>query len=195
VVIAGGAEIVAGSLTVVLVIAMVAGAAAVWWAVRTTRRWRRRLSAVLTGVGRPGDRSRVMVGFASLPVTDVSWWAVQRDRHRMWRAVTTAERAVSGAVAADAPIGDLPALSRRLRRTAESVDATLCASGGSPGGTRQARQQVTEVILAAKQLHGAAVEALTSIAQPATSGLTDAVLVEVAALRHGLATVSTGVRR
>lgn len=136
-----------------------------------------------------------MVGVASLPVTDLSWWVAQRDRHRMWRAMAAADRAVAAAVAANAPIGDLAAMNRRLQQTAEAVDATLRVSAGSPAGLRAVRRQVTELVAAAEQVHSAALDALTAAAQPATSGLSGAVRDEVAAVRHGLTTLSAGLRR
>jgi hypothetical protein len=194
---AGAAGIVAGSLSIVLVTVLVVGAAFVWWSVRKARVWYRRARIAVGLV--PGDRSgagsRAMAGVASLPLTELSWWVVQRDRHRMWRAVTAAERSVAAAVAANAPIGDLAALTRRIRKTAESVDATLRACGPSVSAVRPLRQQVTELVAAAEQVRAAALEALTAVSRPATAGLTDAVLVEVAALRHGLTTMSAASRR
>lgn len=193
---AGAAGIVEGSLSIVLVTVLVVGGVFAWWSFRKARGWyrRARIAIGLVPNNRTGASSRAMAGVASLPLTELSWWVVQRDRHRMWRAVTAADRAVATAVAAKAPIGDLPALTRQLRQTAESVDATLRACGPSVSAVRPLREQVTELVVAAEHVRAAALEALTAVSQPATAGLTDAVRVEVAALRHGLTTMSTGPR-
>src|SRR4051812_15373517 len=200
---AGALQVVTGVATVVLVVFMIAGVVAVWSLVRASRRRYRRLRMMLTGLSRASSRSallagagaRVVSGVAALPVADVSWWATQRDRHRMWRAVTAADRAVATAVAADAPVGDLAALTRRVRKTAASVDAALRAGGRTAPMPEPVRRQLADVVRAADDVRDAAVEALAAVAQPATSALSDAVRIEVAALRHGLATIPAGLRR
>src|SRR3954466_11805946 len=86
---------------------------------------------------------RVRARFGVLPAVNFSWLQGYGDRHRMWRAVSAAERAVSAAVAADAASGDLPSLVRRLRRTAQSVDRLLAAAGSGasrPGAGPAARR-------------------------------------------------------
>src|SRR3954449_2118282 len=199
---AGALQVVTGVATVVLVVFMLAGVVAVWSFVRASRRRYRRLRMTLAGLSRASARSallagagaRVVSGVAALPVADMSWWATQRDRHRMWRAVTAADRPVATAVAADAPVGDLAVLTRRLRKTAASVDAAMRASGRSTALPDAVRRQVVDVVRAADDVRDAAVEALAAVAQPATSALTDAVRTEVAALRHGLATIPAGRR-
>src|SRR3954452_14546962 len=74
---------------------------------------------------------RVRARFGGLPTVRFSCLQAYGDRHRMWRAVSAAERAVAAAVAADAASGDLPSLVRRLRRTAQNVDRLLTAAGSS----------------------------------------------------------------
>lgn len=127
----------------------------------------------------------MVAAVASAPASDPRWWLRQRDRQRMWRAVVSAERAVQAANAADAPLGDLVILTRRLHRTARSVDAMLRA-----GADGEAKSHVADVMTAASEIRSAAVDALVSVAQPQATGLTDAVSLEVAALRHGLAAAS-----
>jgi hypothetical protein len=184
--VAGAADVVAGSMAVFFVVMALVAVVGLWWTTRVVRRWRRGFRSMLTREGLTHTGSTVVVSVAALSVTDRAWWVVQRDRHRMWRAVTAAERAVAAAVTEDAPIGDLPALTRHLLRTAGSVDAALRACERSSDGLRPLRQQVTEVVNAAREIQAGAVEALTAIAVPATTGLTDAVRTEVAAVRHGL---------
>jgi hypothetical protein len=116
-------------------------------------------------------------------VTDVKWWAAQQQRHGMWRAVSTAERAVRAAHAAGAPTGDLVALVNQLRTTARSVDAALRAGAGD-------KTQAAEVRTTARQIQQIAAEALLSVARPESAGIAAAVEIEVAALRHGLAAAS-----
>jgi Flp pilus assembly protein protease CpaA len=85
------------SLAFALVMVVVAGVTAVR-AVRFYRRLRRR----------------------ALVLTDAGWWANQRDRRRLWRAVAGAEQAVAAAAAAGVPTGDLASVVRRLRAAAAS---------------------------------------------------------------------------
>jgi hypothetical protein len=186
-------QVIAATMTVAIVVLAVAGAVAVWSRVRAARRRYQRLRGVFTGMGRIGDGGRYAVRFAAARATDVSWWVVQRERHRLWRSVTAADRAVSSAVDADAPVGDLPALVRRLRRGAGTVDAALRACGSTADVAAQ-RAQVTEMVDAADQVRRAALDSLTAVAQPAVSGLADAVRIELAAVRHGLAAMPT-IRR
>jgi hypothetical protein len=192
--VAGAADLVAGSMAVFFVVMALVAVVGLVWVTRTIRRWRRGFAAMLTRQGLSHTGSKVVVGMAALSVTDRAWWVVQRDRHRMWRAVTSAERAVATAVAENAPIGDLAALTRHLLSTAGSVDAALRACEHSSVGLRPLREQVSAVVGAANQIHAAALEALTAIAVPVTSRLTDAVRVEVAAVRHGI-TVSAAPPR
>src|SRR5437764_13576150 len=101
---------------------------------------------------------RVRARFGVLPAVNFSWLQAYGDRHRMWRAVSAAERAVSAAVAADAASGDLPSLVRRLRRPAQSVDRLLAAAGtGASGDVAKEPQQTLRLTAA---IRPAATEAL-----------------------------------
>lgn len=184
--VAGAADVVAGSMAVFFLVMALLAVIGLWWTTRVVRRWRRGFRSMLTRQGLTHTGSTLVVSVAALSVTERAWWVVQRDRHRMWRAVTGAERAVAAAVAENAPIGDLPALTRHLLRSAGSVDAALRSCERSSAGLGPLREQVTEVVGAARQIQSAAIEALTAIAVPVTTGLADAVRVEVAAVRHGL---------
>src|SRR5436305_12698963 len=74
---------------------------------------------------------RMRARFGLLPAAGFVWWQSYGERHRMWRAVSGAERAVAAAVSADAASGDLTSLVRRLRHAAQSVDRLLAAAGPS----------------------------------------------------------------
>lgn len=166
----------------VLVFALV-GAFTMWRAARAARRRWQRWRRTVTIAGQVRRAPTAVAAVASLPVTDVDWWLRQRDRHRMWRSVAAAERAVRAARRADAPLGDLVVLSRQLRGTARTVDALAQAGGRRP----QSRQRVDEVVAAAASIQAVATESLLTVAAPETTGIAAAVELEIAALRHGLA--------
>ena len=153
-------------LAILLVFAMVGGS--VWLVVRSVRR---------RSGGSARDSERFLcVGFSLLQGYG--------DRHRMWRAVSAAERAVAAAVAAEAASGDLPSLVRRLRRAAQSVDRLLDRSRLEHRSGRQV--ELRRVMDLAETIRTAATESLLTVTAPATSSLADAVATEVSALRHGL---------
>jgi len=135
---------------------------------------------------------RVRARFGVFPAVSFSWLQGYGDRHRMWRAVSAAERAVAAAVAADAASGDLPSLVRRLRRTAEGVDRLLAAAGS--GASREVAKELQRVLQLSETIRGAATEALLTVTEPATSSLAEAVATEVSALRHGLSVAAIGRR-
>src|SRR4051794_33613996 len=125
-VVAGAGEVVVETAAVVFLGGTILAATAAWMAVRAARqrlrRWRH-LRASVPWVTR--SAAGAFAAVAASPVTDRHWWATQHERHRMWRAVSGAERAVRAARAAEAPTGDLRGLARQLRTTARSVDAAL----------------------------------------------------------------------
>lgn len=163
-------------------------------AVRLRRRWRRRQTLLHRFVQRPLafiPVSRVGENVTST-VGSPSWWIVQRDRHSMWRSVASARRAVSVAARADAPVGDLPILTRQLQQAAVGVDAALRASGGARRLTREATADRVRIEQAAAEIHAAAMASLGAMradVQPVVS----AISVEVTALAAGIqAARSTG---
>jgi len=161
-------------LALLLLLAMVG--VSVWLVARSVRRRFRRV------------RARLQV----FPALGLSLLQGYGDRHRMWRAVSGAERAVAAAVAADAASGDLPSLVRRLRHTAESVDRLLAAAGS--GGSGQVAAELRQVMAMAETIRLAATESLLTVTSPATSSLAEAVATEVSALRHGLSVAAIGRR-
>lgn len=191
---AGTAAVIAASATVALAVLALAGVATVALTVRAARRRYRRWRAIDRRIRRQHLVERGVTAIACSPMSQPGWWRAQGERHRLWRSITAAERAVAAAVAAKVPVGDLPQLCRRLRLRADAVDASLAAAGGA--ATIAARAQVNELVRLANEVRRAAGEALLSgAAEPASGGLAEAIAVEVAALRHGLATLSPGRSR
>jgi hypothetical protein len=155
--------------------------------VRLRRRWRRRQTLLQRIVQRP--LAFIPVSRVSESVTSTvgspSWWVVQRDRHRMWRSVAAARRAVSVAARADAPVGDLPVLTRQLQQAAVGVDAALRASGGERRLTREATADRVRIERAASDIHAAAMASLGAM-RPDVQPVVSAISVEVTALAAGI---------
>ena len=180
-VLAGAGQVLLETAAVVFLGGAVAAATAAWLAVRAARRRLRRWRHVRAAVPwATRSASGLVAAVASAAVTEPRWWATQHRRHQMWRAVSSAERAVRAARSAGAPTGDLRVLVHQLRRAARSVDAALRAGAGSSS-------QVTEVVATAREIQQVATDALMSVAGPESAGIAAAVEIEVAALRHGLA--------
>src|SRR3954454_14153851 len=107
-VVAGAGQDVVEMAAVVFLVGMVAATTAAWLAIPAARRrlrpWRHlRRSGPWVARGAAGAFAAV----ASSPVADRHWWTTQHERHRMWRAVSGAERAVRAPQTAGAPTGDL----------------------------------------------------------------------------------------
>jgi hypothetical protein len=123
---------------------------------------------------------------ASATVGSPGWWVAQRDRHRMWRAVSATEHAVGVAKRAGAPVGDLPTLARELAPAARGVDAVLRASARSPSMMSEARNERARIEAAAADLHRVTLESLRMVAEGATDHVESAARVEVHAVAAGL---------
>lgn len=115
-----------------------------------------------------------------------SWWVVQHRRHRMWRAVSSAEHAVGVARRSDVPVGDLPMLSSQLRAAARGVDSVLRASARVGSLSHEDRADCDRIEAAAASIHDSALSSLRSVARSETGPLVSAVQVEVAALAAGV---------
>jgi exonuclease SbcC len=137
-------------------------------AVRAVRRLRRRSVGVIERVRR-----------GEAVASDPRWWANQRDRRRMWRSVAAADRAVSAAVAAGVPTGDLRSVVRRLRAAARQLDAGLA----SPHRSAQLQQQTKALANAADAVARAAADAVAADAAPLVARVVEAAHLESAALR------------
>lgn len=162
-----------GVVTLVLMLTVVATTAL---AVRAVRRRYRRL------------RARV----GTLDVGSAAWWASQRDRQRMWRAVSAAQNAVAIAQESGAPVGDLPALCRQLSTAAAGVDAVLRASAGDRSLRRDASAEQVE--RAALDVQRAAVQSITMVTAADTQPMITAVRQEVVALSAGVRAASAATR-
>jgi hypothetical protein len=114
------------------------------------------------------------------------WWAVQHRRHRMWRAVSSAEHAVGVARRSDVPVGELPMLSSQLRAAARGVDSVLRASARLGSLSHEDRADCDRIEAAAAAIHETALSSLRSVARSETGPLVSAVQVEVAAVAAGV---------
>lgn len=183
----GETVVVIGVMSVLLVISTLAAATML-----TVRGVRRRYRAVRSQFGARGveSGSRAVlpaVGAAAVgTLASPTWWAVQRDRHQMWRAVSSAEHAVAVARGAGVPVGDLPALARQLTAAAGGVDALLRASARSSSQRREATGERRRLEAAAADLQGAALDSLRMAAAAHAEPVLSQVRLEVAALGAGL---------
>lgn len=163
----------------------------VWAGVRTARGLRRRYRALRYpvrfghGIGRRLDISTLRAATLST-LGSPGWWAVQRDRHQMWRSVTAAQHAVAVARRAGAPIGDLRSLLRQLEAAARSVDALARASASTLPHRTAAAAEMYRVSRAAGDLHRTAVDSLRAMATADVEPVLSAVRLEVAALSAGI---------
>jgi hypothetical protein len=179
--------IATGVMGLCFVIATVAVAFVVVRGVR--RRYRALRRRLMPGWGGRPDlegllRSPGAVAAASLG--SPGWWVAQNRRHRMWRAVTSAEHAVRVARQAGVPVGDLPALAQGLRRAANRVDALLRASGRMSSLRDEDRADSDRIIAAAADLRAAALATLRYDSHADTDTVVSAVEIEVAALAAGI---------
>lgn len=182
------AEHLAVLLAVAMFLAMVGGAA--FLAVRVRKRWRSRrglFSAVLPRRLANIPLPRVSDSVANT-VGSTHWWVVQRDRHAMWRSVAAARRAVSIAARADAPVGELPLLTRQLQQAASGVDAALRASGGEHRLSRAVRADRLRIEAAAADIRAAAFASLEATRQ-GVQPVVSAIAVEITALAAGIQSV------
>jgi hypothetical protein len=114
------------------------------------------------------------------------WWLIQNRRHRMWRAVSSAQHAVSVARRADAAVGDLPALASRLTAAASGVDAVLRANGRHGSLPDEDGRECDRIVAAAEDLRAAALSSLRSGSRVDTDTVASAVQIEVAAVAAGV---------
>lgn len=153
---------------------------------RRYRTFRSRLTAVWGSPPNLEDLLRTSGSIAGASVGSPGWWLAQSRRHRMWKAVTSAEHAVRVARHADVPVGDLPMLAQALRRTANRVDAVLRA-GGRMGSLRdEDRADCDRIVAAADDIRAVALATLRSDSHADTDTIVSAVEIEVAALASGI---------
>ena len=136
----------------------------------------------LDGSGPTRVRGSVALSTVGAP----GWWAAQNRRHRMWRAVCSAEHSVDVARRSDVAVGDLPALAAQLREAASRADAVLCVSARSGSLREEDRADCERIEAAAGDIHAAALSSLRSVSRGETDPVVSAVQIEVAALAAGL---------
>ena len=159
--------------------------------VRGVRRRYRSLRDRLSGFVQPSQLdgtgpTRVRGSVALSTVGAPGWWAVQNRRHRMWRAVCSAEHSVAVARRSDVAVGDLPALATQLRAAASRADAVLCVSARSGSLREEDRADCERIEAAAADIHSAALSSLRSVSREEADPIVSAVQIEVAALAAGV---------
>ncbi|HWE67695.1 MAG TPA: hypothetical protein VG298_13730 [Acidimicrobiales bacterium] len=114
-----------------------------------------------------------------------------RARRRMWLAIEDAEAAVGHADTVDAPVAELPAVCRSLRRVGGELDRLLRLERRLPlaqGRPDPLRAQVAEVMQAARDVQMAALRAGSDATEPQLRSLVrdarDEVEIVAAALRR-----------
>jgi hypothetical protein len=175
---------------VVLVIAgavMVLGAVAAYFALRRVarRRWRLVRSHVVTRGVLAGASTVTAWGArrgARNSFDEVSHVTAGRARRAMWTAIEDAEAAVEHADARNAPVAELPAVCRSLRRVGGELDHLLRLERRLPagqGGPAAVRAQVAEVINAARDVQSAALGACGDATAPQIHALVRAARDEI----------------
>ena len=182
--------IAVGVLSLLLMLATAAGA--VFVARRVRRRFRAARARLLASRASQLDLHGLLRESTSAAMASIGspgWWVIQNHRHRMWRAVSSAEHAVVVARRADVAVGDLPGLVRRLRNAASGVDAVLRASDRRGSLREQDRVDCDRIVAAASDLRAAALSSLSSLRSTShadTDTIASAVQIEVAALAAGV---------
>jgi len=179
-VVIGVASIVGLIAAVVLTVVVVRGVR------RRVRSVRQRLRVLGWSTAPRSRPQRPPTSVAAATVGSPGWWLVQNRRHRMWRAVSSAEHAVDIARRSEVAVGDLPHLADRLRAAALGVDSVLRASARRGSLRAEDRADCDRIEEAAADIHGAAVSSLSSVAHGDTEPLLSAVQIEVAALASGV---------
>jgi len=179
--------VAAGVMSLLLVLAT--GAGAVLVVRRARRRYRAARARLLASRASQLDLQGLIRLSSSAAVASIGspgWWSAQTHRHRMWRAVSSAEHAVEVARRADVAVGDLPALVSRLSHAASGVDAVLRASDRQGRLCEQDRADCDRIMAAASDLRAAAMSSLRSTSHADTDTIASAVQIEVAALAAGV---------
>lgn len=177
--------LVAGAVFLSLCVA-IALAGALWvrrrWR-RASLLWRQGPEAALVLVGRSAWRWAV-----DRPLPDRRWRAVARSRRQLRLSVTAAERAVEVAAVAGAPVGELRSLSRRLRTSADALDASLAIDQWrttESAAMPETDRRVEELLRAAANIHESAARMLTSSSGVVQHGLLEDAERELAAVSAG----------
>jgi hypothetical protein len=183
-------DVVAALVAVGILVAIAAGAAVVG-ALWLRRRWRTkrvelavRFNRLALGAATSGVR-----WLRTRPMPDHRWRTLQRARRELLRASTGAEHAVREARAAQAPLGDLEGLTRRLRHAAVDVDRSLriAQRSGATEPLDELLRHGNELTRAAAAIQRAAAESLTELHRHTTDELVNHVRLEEQAMVRGTA--------
>jgi hypothetical protein len=120
---------------------------------------------------------------------ELSRGSAARVRRRMWVAVEDAEVAVADAEAHDASVAELPSVCRSLRDVAGELDRLLRHERRLPlrvGRTDEVRQQVAEVVGAARDVQAAALKAGSDVTEPQVRSLVRQARDEIDIVSAGL---------
>lgn len=189
--------LVIGGLVVVGLAALVV-AAAIWSAWRTLRRRYRalhghpavRTAAALWSLARSAPPTGVPVGRLRWPGSRPTALA----RRQLWRSVGAAERAVHEASAAGGSVGELPGLVRRLRDVAADVDRVLAMGDGIDARSPAldvARRHAAEIVDASSAIRLTAIAAAGDATRTRVASLAADADREVRSLAEGLARART----
>jgi hypothetical protein len=89
-----------------------------------------------------------------------------RARRRMWVAIADAEEAVQHADSLHAPVADLPAVCRSLRRVGGDLDHLMRLERRLPGRSDAIGAQVADVVRAARDVQAAALSVCSDTTEP-----------------------------
>lgn len=120
----------------------------------------------------------------------LSHGSAARVRRRMWVALEDADTAVAHAASHDAPVADLPSVCRSLHTVAGELDGLLRHERRLPAGTHRSdavRDQVAELIGAARDVQAAALRAGSVAAEPQVRALVRRAAEEIEIASAGLA--------
>ena len=180
---------VAAALVVVGILTAVAVGAAVVGVLWLRRRWRSKrvaLALKLNGLALGAAASGVR-WLWTRPLPDRNWRTLQRVRRNLLRASLGAEHAVREARAANASLGDLEGLARRLRHAALDVDRSLriAQQAGATDHADELIRHATELTQAARGIQRSAAGSLAELHRHTTDELVGHVRLEEQAFLGG----------
>jgi len=179
-----------GDVAVVLVavgiLAAIAAGAVVVGVLWLRRKWRSKrlaLALKLNGLAVGAAVSGVR-WLWTRPLPDRHWRRLQGARRDLLRATTGAEHAVREARAAEASLGDLEGLTRRLRHSSLDVDRSLriAQQSGATEPVDELLRHASELTRAARGIQRAAAESLAELHRHTTDELASHVRIEEQAL-------------